>query len=251
MSVINLITHYSSCYHPSFPVSYFPWLCVWDVCYITSCYLLHIYSGKIGNLFLLLLCSLWWVQIVGYVLTWRTYLFICTLHHLIIIIVQTYLKTSNSQNACQIYFVKCVSKIKHILSVIHYTMCGTVCFQFTHFPYYDWENIYTLSYLFVLLSSPSLSTMLVSPLLSMTFRSYLLSGKTHRALESLQQFQNGRDFRCFTWKLPAPNVRSQWCFPQVPVYAVRFMCSLQAWERVYSHSSNDKGRNLRQKWVDI
>ena len=34
----------------------------------------------------------------------------------------------------QIYFVECVSKIKHIFSVIHYTICGAVCFQFTHFP---------------------------------------------------------------------------------------------------------------------
>ena len=47
-------------------------------------------------------------------------------------------------NACQIYFVECVSKIKHILSVIHYTICGTVCFQFTNFPCDDWENIYIL-----------------------------------------------------------------------------------------------------------
>ena len=33
-----------------------------------------------------------------------------------------------------IYFVECVSKIKHIFSVIHYTIYGTVCFQLTHFP---------------------------------------------------------------------------------------------------------------------
>ena len=45
--------------------------------------------GKTGNLFSLLLCSLWWVQIVGYVLACRSYSFVCTLHHLIIIIVQT------------------------------------------------------------------------------------------------------------------------------------------------------------------
>ena len=44
-----------------------------------------------------------------------------------------YLKALNLQNACPIYFVECVSKIKHILSVIHYTICGAVCFQFTHF----------------------------------------------------------------------------------------------------------------------
>ena len=52
-----------------------------------------------------------------------------------------------------IELIKCLSdifcrvcKIKHILSVIQYTMCGAVCFQFTHFPCDDWENIYTLSY---------------------------------------------------------------------------------------------------------
>ena len=41
-----------------------------------------------------------------------------------------------------------MSKTEHILSVVHYTICGAVCFQFTNFPCYDWENIYiyTLSY---------------------------------------------------------------------------------------------------------
>ena len=116
----------------------FPWLCAWDVCYIIFCHLLHIHSGKTGILFSLLLCSLWWVQIVGYVLACRSCSFVCTLHHLIIIIVQTYLKTLNSQNACQIYFVECVSKIKHIFSVIHH--------QFGSMNYYplfrvrSWNN---------------------------------------------------------------------------------------------------------------
>ena len=41
-----------------------------------------------------------------------------------------------------------VSKIRHILSVIHYTIYGAVCFQFTRFPCDDCENIH-----FVLLSS--------------------------------------------------------------------------------------------------
>ena len=45
------------------------------------------------------------------------------------------------------YILSCVSKINSILSVIiHYTMCGAACFQFTHFSCDDWENIYTLSY---------------------------------------------------------------------------------------------------------
>ena len=73
----------------------FPWLCAWDACYIIFCHLLHIQSVKTGILFSLLLCSLWWVQIVGSVLACRSCSFVCTLHHLIIIIVQTYLKTLN------------------------------------------------------------------------------------------------------------------------------------------------------------
>ena len=60
-----------------------PWLRAWDACYFIFCYLLDIRSGKTGNLFSLLLCSLWWVQIVGYVLACRSYSFVCTVHHLI------------------------------------------------------------------------------------------------------------------------------------------------------------------------
>ena len=40
--------HLSHCYH------IIPWLCAWDVCYIIFCHLLHIRSGKTGNLFALL-----------------------------------------------------------------------------------------------------------------------------------------------------------------------------------------------------
>ena len=125
----------------------FPLLSYFSVVVCLRCLLHHILSLiAYTNLFSLLLCSLWWVQIVGCVLACRSYSFVCTVHHLIIIIEQTYMKTLNLQNACQIYFVECVSKIKHILSVIHYTICGAVCFQFSHFPCDDWENIYTLSY---------------------------------------------------------------------------------------------------------
>ena len=50
---------YSSCYyhhqigsiHLSYCYHIFLWLCVWDVCYIIFCYLLHLHSGKTGNLF--------------------------------------------------------------------------------------------------------------------------------------------------------------------------------------------------------
>ena len=39
-----------------------------------------------------------------------------------------------------------MSKIRHILSVIHYKTRGTLCFQWTHGPCDNWENINTLSY---------------------------------------------------------------------------------------------------------
>ena len=114
--------------------------CEPDVCFIIFCRLSHIHSGKTGNLFSLLLCSLWWVQIIGYVMACRSFSFICTWHHLITMIVQTYLKTLNLQNACQIYFVACVSKIKHV-SVIHCAICGAQCFRFTYYPSDDWGSI--------------------------------------------------------------------------------------------------------------
>ena len=61
------------------------------------------------------------------------------------------------KNACQIYFVEYVSEIKHILSVIHYTIYGAVWFQLTHLACDDWENIY-----FVLLSSSNRKCELLS-----------------------------------------------------------------------------------------
>ena len=123
---------YSSCYchhqigsiNLSHSYHIFPWPCVWDVYYIIFCHVLHIHSGKTGIVFSSLLCSLWCVQIVEYVMACRSYSFVCTLHHLIIIIVQTL----NFWNVCQIYFVDCVSNIEHILLVIHYSMYGAVLF---------------------------------------------------------------------------------------------------------------------------
>ena len=145
---------YSSCYyhheigsiHPSHYYHFFPWLCVWDVCYIIFCHLLHIHSGKTGN-YSLLVCSTWWVQIVGYVLACISYSFFLYItpshyHHCANLSEDIELIKCLSD----IYFVECVSTIKHILSVIQYTICGAVCFQFTHFLCDDWDNIYTLSY---------------------------------------------------------------------------------------------------------
>ena len=136
----------------------FPLLSYFSVVVCLRCLLHHMLSliayafRENREIVSLLLCSLWWVQIFGSVLACRSYSFVCTVHHLIIIIVQTYLKALNLLNACQIYFVECVSKIKHIISVIHYAICGAVFFQFTHFSCDDWENIYIY---FVSLSSSS------------------------------------------------------------------------------------------------
>ena len=122
----------------------FPWLCAWNVCYIIFCHLLHIYSGKTGILFSLLLCSLWWVQIVGYVLACRSCSFVCTLQHLIIIIVQTYMRTLNLLNACKIYFVECVRlSIFSQLPIIQYM--GLCAFSLP-ISLVMIERIYTLSY---------------------------------------------------------------------------------------------------------
>ena len=58
---------------------------------------------------------------VGYVLACWSCSFVCTLHHLIIIIVQTYLKALNLLNACQIYLVESVRfSISSQLSIIQY-----------------------------------------------------------------------------------------------------------------------------------
>ena len=132
--------------YPPFPLfSYFP---------VVVClrYLLHhilslvIYTFRENReFFSLVLCSLWWVQIFGYVLACGLYSFVCTLHHLIIIIVQTLSEDTELIMPVR-YNLSSVNKIKHILSVVHYTICGAVCFQFTHFLRDDWENIHTLSY---------------------------------------------------------------------------------------------------------
>ena len=45
-----------------------------------------------------------------------------------------------------------VCKIKHILSVVHYTICRAVCFQFTHFTCDGWENIYILCLIIIIKS---------------------------------------------------------------------------------------------------
>ena len=52
---------------------------------------------------------LWCVQIIGFIMAWRLYSFVCTLHYLTIIVMQTCMKALNTWNACQMYSAECVS----------------------------------------------------------------------------------------------------------------------------------------------
>ena len=122
----------------------FPWLRAWDVCYIIFCHLLHIHSGKTGILFSLLLCSLWRVT-NSRIRFGLQIVFVClyiTLSH--------YHQCAKLSEDIELmkYPSDILSGVWVRLSilVIHYTIYGAVCFQFTHFPCDDWENIYTLSY---------------------------------------------------------------------------------------------------------
>ena len=85
-----------------------PWLCAWSVSNIICCWF-HIYNGIAGLCFLFYCVVLWNVQIIEYVMARWSYMFLCTLHYLIIIIMWMYLKV---MNACQVHSVECVSKIK-------------------------------------------------------------------------------------------------------------------------------------------
>ena len=140
---------YSSCYyhhqigriHLSHCFHIFPWLCAWDVCYIILCHLLYIHSGKKREFV--------FINIVQFMMSGKSgirfglqIVFVCLYitpshyHH-----VQTW-SEGIELIKCLSDIIRRVCKIKHILSAIHYTMCGAVCFQFTHFLYDDWDNTY-------------------------------------------------------------------------------------------------------------
>ena len=55
-------------------------------------YSICIYLGNTGTLFQLLMFSLSYLQTIGYIMACRSCSFVCKLHHLIIIIIQTHLK---------------------------------------------------------------------------------------------------------------------------------------------------------------
>ena len=106
----------------------------------------EVYRIAYSKYTMLLLCSLWWVQIVGYFLACWSCSFVCTWHHLIIIIVQTYLQTLNLYKMPVRYILSSVwarLSIFSQLSIIPYM--GPCVFSFP-ISLVTIERIYTLSY---------------------------------------------------------------------------------------------------------
>ena len=77
-----------------------------------------------------------------YMMVRLSYCHFCTLHYLIIIIMQAYLKVFSLWNTCHVHCVECVSNIQSILSIPH-AIYGSVCIKFTHFPCDDCESMCT------------------------------------------------------------------------------------------------------------
>ena len=77
-------------YQPFPLLSYFPSLCAWGGCTHICCRF-HLYPRKAGFCFFYYCAVLRCVQIIGYIMARWSYSFVCTLHHPIIIIMQTYL----------------------------------------------------------------------------------------------------------------------------------------------------------------
>ena len=72
----------------------FSWLCAWGGCAII-CYRFHIYPEKAGVVFLYHCVVLRFAQIIEYIMARWSYSLVCTLHYLIIIIMQVFLKALN------------------------------------------------------------------------------------------------------------------------------------------------------------
>ena len=75
-------------------VSTFP-MCLRTLYYHILSSITYIYPGNTGTSFSLLVFILWYLQLIGYIMACRSCSFVCRLHHLIIIIRQTYLKALN------------------------------------------------------------------------------------------------------------------------------------------------------------
>ena len=123
----------------------FPRLCVWDGCTIIFCHLSYMYPGKPATLLPLLMFSLWYFQMIGYIGRVRLFAdYTITLSSLCRLILRHW----TTKMLSQVYAAECVSKIKTILSIIFCSIYGAVCLQFTQFSCDDRDNVY-----FILLSS--------------------------------------------------------------------------------------------------
>ena len=93
--------------------------------------LLYIYPRKAGFCFFYYFAIILCVQIIEYIMARWSYLFVCTLYYLIIIIIN-YLTVLNLYNACLVQSIECVSMIKSVLSIIFHVLYGVVCIQLGH-----------------------------------------------------------------------------------------------------------------------
>ena len=137
---------YSSCYyHHQIGIIHLSHCFLFFICYIIFCHLLQIQSGKTRKFVFII--------IVQFMMSAYSRIRFA----LQIVLVCLYSTPSHDHHCANlsedIELMKCLSdtfcrvcKIKHILSVthytIHYTICGTVWFQFTYSPCDDWDNIY-------------------------------------------------------------------------------------------------------------
>ena len=105
----------------------------------------YIYPGNTGTLFPLLMFSLWYLQIIGYIGCVRLFAdYDISLSSLCRLIWRHW----TTKILSQLYNAECVSKIETILSIIFCSLFGAVCLQFTQLSCDDRENVY-----FILLSS--------------------------------------------------------------------------------------------------
>ena len=70
--------------------------CVSEMVVLSYSVIYYIYiPGKLGLCFHFFMFSLWYLQMIGYIMACKSCSFVCRLHHPIIIIMQTYLKALN------------------------------------------------------------------------------------------------------------------------------------------------------------
>ena len=67
------------------------------------------------------------MQIIGHIMAWKSYSFVCPFHYFITMIMPAYLGASEIENVYQIHHVEWVSQINQIHYIIFYAVYGAVC----------------------------------------------------------------------------------------------------------------------------